>query len=103
MTNGESPSNFTLQNAKLEIARLDDARIALLNRSGAIDAMINSLLEVLSVDALRRMEQRYDLRKVNAMEHMDPGTYKPHLWEPYTEKLREVIALRLRTPPPEQS
>ena len=95
--NEKTPPRYTLEQAHKDITRLNDERIAQLNRIVATEAMIKTVISELPLETLQHLEERYDLRQVNAMEHMLPGHYRPHLWEHYAEKLRELIALRQRT------
>ena len=97
--NEPQPQPYTLENVREDIRRLNDERIAQLNRIVATEAMVKTIISELPLETLQQMEERYDLRQVNGMEHMLPGHYRPHLWEHYAEKLRELIALRKRNPP----
>lgn len=98
MDNKEPQPPYTLESAREDIRRLNDERIAQLNRIVATEAMVKTIISELPLETLQHLEERFDVRQVNAMEHMLPGHYRPHLWEHYAEKLRELIALRNRNP-----
>lgn len=98
--NQPQPQPYTLETAMEDIRRLNDERISQLNRILATEAIVKTLLAELPPDLLETILQRYDLRQVHAMEQQPPGHHRPHLWEHYTEKLRELIALRKRKQPP---
>jgi hypothetical protein len=98
--NGKPPPRYSLEQAREDISKLNDERIAQLNRIIATESMIKTIISELPMDLLQRLAERYDLRQVHAMEQMLPGHYRPHLWEHYSEKLQELIALRTRKTPP---
>ena len=90
---------YTLENARDDIARLNDERIAQLNRIVATEAMLKTIIAELPLDLLQQMAERYDLRSLNGMEKMLPGHYRAHLWDHYAEKMQEQIALLQGKPP----
>jgi hypothetical protein len=99
MAGKKPPAPYTLATAQEDIRRLNDERIAQFNRIVATEAMVKTIISELPLETLERLSEGYDLRQVHAMAKMLPGHYRPHLWEGYTEKLQELIALRKRNPP----
>lgn len=97
---GEAPQPYSLEQARREILALNDERIAQLNRILAAEAMIKTIISELPLEMVQQILERYDLRKVHAMANVEPGVYRPHLWEHYTEKLQELSDLRQRNRPP---
>ena len=91
------PTPYSLAAARADIAKLNEERIAQLNRILATEAMMKTLIAELPLDVLQEIEERYDLRVLNGMQHLSPHLQRPALWEPYLDKIREVIALRKRT------
>lgn len=102
MEDKQPPAPYTLATAQEDIRRLNDERIAQLNRIIATESMIKTIMSELPLETLQRLAEGYDRRQVHAMEQMLPGHYRPHLWEGYSEKLQELIAFLARKPPPKQ-
>lgn len=94
-----APAKYTIEQAHRDILKLNDERIAQLNRILATEAMVKTLLAELPPDLLATIAERYDLRLVHAMEQMPAGQHRPHLWEHYSEKLQELIAKHKRNQP----
>ena len=94
MTDKSAP--YTLETARQAIAALNDERIAQLNRILATEALLKAIISELPEETLRQLEETYDLRVIHAMGHLPPTHQRPHLWQPYLDKIQEVIALRTK-------
>lgn len=90
----KEPTPYSLGDARKDIAALNEERLAQLNRILATEAIIKAIISELDLSVLQRLEDSYDVRVIHAMQHLKPYQQRPHLWEPYLEKIREVIELR---------
>jgi len=95
----KEPAPYSLDMARRDIVALNNERLAQLNRILATEAIIKAIISELDLPALRNLEESYDSRVIHAMGHLQPSQQRPHLWEPYLEKIREVIALRHKSQP----
>lgn len=89
---------YTLAQARADIVSLNEERIAQLNRILATEALLKAIVAELDEETLAALEEQYDVRVIHAMSHLAPLHQREHLWQPYLEKIREVLALRRRKP-----
>lgn len=97
--NEEPKQPYSLDAARADIRALNEERIALLNRCLANEALAFTLIAELPLPVLQEMKERFDLRILNAMQHLPPTHQREHIWNQYADKIQEVIGLRQRQQP----
>ena len=93
------PPPYSLNDARADIVRLNEERIALLNRCLANEAMAFTFIAEIPLSVLLEMKERFDVRMLNAMQHLPPKHQREHIWTQYANKIQEVIELRQRQQP----
>ena len=66
-------SEYTLAQARQEIAALNDNVIAHLNRIGALEAAVRELLHHMPTEVVESMARTYDVQMTMAMEKLATG------------------------------
>lgn len=87
-------SEYTLEQARREIAALNDNVVAHLNRIGALEAMVREFLHHMPTEALESMATTYDVQTTLAMAKLAPSFQREQLWTHFQDTLSEIVATR---------
>jgi hypothetical protein len=89
-------SEYTLAQAREEIAHLNDNLIAHLNRIGALEAVARELLHHLPTPVLVSMIRTYDVQMTLAMEKLEPAFQREPLWTHLLDTMESIVKARER-------
>lgn len=87
-------SEYTLAQARQEIAALNDNLIAHLNRIGALEAMVRELLHHTPTEVLESMARTYDVQTTLAMERLEPPFQREPLWTHFQKTMADIVKTR---------
>lgn len=83
--------SYSLEQARKDIAALNEERIVQLNRILASEALLKAILAEFDEQTLESLEERYDVRVLHAMQTLAPKDQRPLHWQPYLEKIHELL------------
>ncbi|MBV7459474.1 MULTISPECIES: hypothetical protein [unclassified Acidovorax] len=92
---------YTLAQARREIAALNDNVIGQLNRIGALEAAVRELLHHTPTEVLESMARTYDVQMTMAMEKLPPPLQREQLWSHFLATMEEIVRTRRRLGQPE--
>ncbi len=87
-------SEYTLAQARQEIAALNDNVIAHLNRIGALEAAVRELLHHMPTEVVESMARTYDVQMTMAMEKLAPPLQREQLWSHFLSTMEEIVKTR---------
>lgn len=87
-------SEYTLAQARQEIAALNDNLIAHLNRVGALEAMVRELLHHAPTEVLESMARTYDVQTTLAMGKLAPPFQREQLWTHFQDTMTDIVKTR---------
>ena len=87
-------SEYTLEQAREEIAALNDNLIGQLNRVGALEAMVRELLHYTPTDVLELMADSYDVQVMLAMGRLEPAFQREQLWTHFLNTISGIVKAR---------
>ena len=85
---------YTLAQARREIAALNDNVIAHLNRIGALEAMVRELLHHAPSDVLESMARTYDVQMTLALQQLGPPFQREPLWAHFQSTMDDIVKTR---------
>lgn len=85
---------YTLAQARREIAALNDNVIGQLNRIGALEAAVRELLHHTPTDTLESMARTYDVQMTMAMEKLPPPLQREQLWTHFLATMEDIVKTR---------
>lgn len=91
---------YTLAQARAEIAALNDNLIAHLNRIGALEAMVRELLHHAPTQVLESMARTYDVQTTLAMSKLEPPFQREPLWTHFQDTMSDIVRTRERLAQP---
>lgn len=95
-------SDYTLVQARQEIAQLNDNVIAHLNRIGALEAMVRELLHHMPTEVVESMARTYDVQMTLALEKMPPPLQREPLWTHFQDTMDNIVKTRLQRGQPSE-
>ena len=87
-------SEYTLEQARQEIAALNDNLIAHLNRIGALEAMVRELLHHAPTEVVESMAHTYDVQMTLAMGKLEPPFQREPLWTHFQDTMTDIVKAR---------
>lgn len=87
-------SEYTLAQARRDIAALNDNVIAQLNRIGALEAMVRELLHHAPTDVVESMARTYDVQMTLAMSKLSPPFQREPLWTHFQDTMSDIVKTR---------
>ncbi|MGE8399796.1 MAG: hypothetical protein ACN6NZ_07640 [Burkholderiales bacterium] len=87
-------SEYTLEQAKQEIAALNDNLIAQLNRIGGLEAMVREFLHHAPTDLVESMARTYDVQMTLAMGQLEPQFQREPLWAHFQDTMANIVKTR---------
>lgn len=87
-------SEYTLEQARQQIAALNDNLIAQLNRIGALEAMVRELLHHAPTEVLESMARTYDVQTTLAMGKLRPPLQREPLWTHFQDTMADIVKTR---------
>ena len=85
---------YTLAQARREIAALNDNVIGQLNRIGALEAAVRELLHHTPTEVLESMARTYDVQMTMAMEKLAPPLQREQLWSHFLATMEDIVKTR---------
>ena len=89
-------SEYTLAQARQEIAALNNNVIAHLNRIGALEAMVRELLHHMPTEVLESMARTYDVQMTLSMDKLEPPFQRESLWTHFQDTMADIVTTRQR-------
>lgn len=87
-------TEYTLAQARQEIAALNDNLIGHLNRIGALEAMVRELLHHAPTDVVESMARTYDVQMTLAMGKLSPPFQREPLWTHFQDTMNDIVKTR---------
>lgn len=87
-------SEYTLAQARQEVAALNENVIAHLNRIGALEAVVRELLHHMPTEVVESMARTYDVQMTMAMEKLGPPLQREQLWSHFLSTMEDIATTR---------